>query len=78
MTECYCFPPHNYTCDNCYNFYKEREMWRTLTISREKLADTLNQLEERDCYVSEVIPDGDLNFLIVFKEPKMLNEEKPS
>jgi hypothetical protein len=53
-------------------------MWRTLTISREKLADTLNQLEERNCHVSEVIPDGDLNFLIVFKEPKMLNEEKPS
>ncbi len=53
-------------------------MWRTLTISREKLADTLNELEDKGCHVKEVIPDGDLNFLIVFKEPKMLNEEKPS
>jgi hypothetical protein len=53
-------------------------MWRTLTVSREKLESALNELEEKGCQVTEVIPDGDLNFLIVFKELKALNEVKPS
>jgi len=51
-------------------------MWRTLSIGRERLADILNDLEGKGCEIKEVIPDGDLNFLIVFKEPRLLNEEE--
>lgn len=76
MTECYCFPPHNYTCYNCYEFYKEREMWRVLTVGNELLEETLNELEAKGCEIREVIPDGAYQFTIIFKEPQMLVEEE--
>ena len=53
-------------------------MWRTLTVSKERLADTLNELEDKGCEIKEMHPEGSFNFIIVFKEPQVLNEIKPS
>ena len=49
-------------------------MWRTLSVSRDRLQDVLNEIEAKGCEIREVIPDGDLNIMIIFKEPQTLNE----